>query len=103
MTHPEAPRGGDNQPQQSQENEKTVAKYYHVENIKQYAIKLSTNNELFNPYSIYDTEKSHSPLHDTIRNSNRFIFVNQTVFEYYLKFLMTKNNAWLKKAERERL
>ncbi|NBX73262.1 MAG: hypothetical protein EBQ89_03070 [Alphaproteobacteria bacterium] len=78
---------------------KTINKDNHII----YQIKISNNNELFNPFSKLDREKSYSFLDNVVRPSNKFINTNQSVFNYYLKFLSTKNNAWLVKAERERL
>jgi hypothetical protein len=80
-----------------------LAKSINKENHIIYQIKISNNNELFNPFSKFDREKSYSFLDNVVRPSNKFINTNKSVFDYYLKFLSTKNNAWLIKAERERL
>lgn len=86
-----------------QENTKTLAKIVEKNNHISYYIKISNNNELFNPVSKFDTEKSHSFLDNVVRPTGKFVSVNSIVFSYYLKFLSTGNNAWLNRAERERL
>lgn len=85
------------------ENTKTLAKIIEKNNHTSYYIKISNNNELFNPLSKFDTEKSYSFLDNVVRPTDKFISVNSLVFSYYLKFLSTGNNAWLNRAERERL
>lgn len=85
------------------ENDKTLAKIFEKENFTSYYIKVSNNNQLFNPFSKFDTEKSYSFLDNVVRPTDKFVAVNSLVFAYYLKFLSTNNNAWLSRAERERL
>lgn len=68
-----------------------------------YQIKVSSNNQLFNPFSKFDSEKSYSFLDNVVRPIDKFINVNKAVFDYYLRFLQTKNIVWLNKAERERI
>ena len=68
-----------------------------------YQIKISSSNQLFNPFSKFDSEKSYSFLDNVVRPTDKFINVNRMVFDYYLKFLQTKNIIWLNKAERERI
>lgn len=91
------------QPQTSQENEHTLAKMITKEDNKIYQIKIANNNQLFNPFSKFDRERSYSFLDNVVRPANKFIGVNRLVFDYYLKFLSTQNIAWLNKAERERV
>lgn len=85
------------------ENAKTLAKIINKDNHITYQIKIANNNQLFNPLSKFDREKSYSFLDNVVRPSDKFISVNNLVFTYYLKFLSTGNTAWLNKAERERL
>lgn len=85
------------------ENNKTLAKMIEKQNFTSYHIKVSNNNQLFNPFSKFDTEKSYSFLDNVVRPTDKFVTVNSLVFAYYLKFLSTNNNAWLSRAERERL
>jgi len=89
-------------PRTKTNNDKTVAtKVSRTNSPDQYMIRLSTQNKLFNPVSVFDNEQSSSIIDNTCRPTNRFINVNQTVFDYYIQFLMSKNVAWLNKAERE--
>jgi len=69
----------------------------------QYLIRLATNNKLYNPVSQVGEDKSTSIIDNTCRPTNRFTAVNQTVFNYYLQFLSSKNLLWLNKAEREKI
>jgi len=85
------------------ENSRTLAKILNKEENLFYQIKISHNNQLFNPFSKFDREKSYSFLDNVVRPSDKFTNVNKTVFTYYLKFLLTQNNAWLNRAERERM
>jgi hypothetical protein len=85
------------------ENSETLAKTLNKENNIFYQIKTSHNNQLFNPFSKFDREKSYSFLDNVVRPSDKFANVNKIVFTYYLKFLLTQNNAWLNRAERERM
>jgi len=85
------------------ENSNTLAKMVEKQNFTSYYIKVSNNNQLFNPFSKFDTEKSYSFLDNVVRPTDKFVTVNSLVFTYYLKFLSTNNNAWLSRAERERL
>jgi len=86
-----------------QENKHTLAKKLNKDNVIIYQIKIANNNELFNPYSKLDREKSYSFLDNVVRPTDKFINVNSLVFNYYLKFLKSQNVAWLHKAERERI
>jgi hypothetical protein len=82
--------------------EKTYAKkIIRKDNSYKYLIKLSNNSKLFNPLSIYGIEQDKSFLNRVCRSNKKFKEVNQKAFEWYLKFLTTKNIAWLNNAERE--
>lgn len=67
-----------------------------------YTIRLSNNGKLYNPVSILGQETNHSFLNRVCRSNNKFVEVNQKVFDWYVKFLKTKNIAWLNNAEREK-
>lgn len=90
-------------PRTKNESDRTLAKMIDKGNFTSYHIKVSNNNQLFNPFSKFDTEKSYSFLDNVVRPADKFVSVNSLVFAYYLKFLSTHNNAWLSRAERERL
>jgi hypothetical protein len=85
------------------EDSNTLARKITKENNTIYQIKISSNKQLFNPFSKFDREKSYSFLDNVVRPTDKFINVNQTVFDYYLRFINTQNTAWLNKAERERV
>lgn len=67
-----------------------------------YMIRLSSNGKLFNPVSIYGQEQDNSFLNRVCRSNNKFTEVNSKTFDWYTKFLNSKNVAWLNNAERER-
>lgn len=88
---------------QNEENQHTLAKKITKDNTSFYYIKSSLSNRLFNPLSKLDREKSYSFLDNVVKPTDRFLLVNQKVFNYYLKFLSDSNIAWFNMAERERL
>lgn len=87
----------------SKEDKNTLARKITKDNNTIYQIKVSSNKQLFNPFSKFDREKSYSFLDNVVRPTDKFINVNQTVFDYYLRFINTQNTVWLNKAERERI
>lgn len=89
-------------PRQKDESQNTLAKKIINDNTIFYYIKSSTSNQLYNPFSKLDREKSYSFLDNVVRPSDKFLSVNQKVFNNYLKFITTNNIAWLNLAERER-
>jgi len=77
-----------------------------------YYIKRDNNGKLFNPLAItgnsnHQKDKKCTTTTNrtdgTIMQSGRFVEVNKNIFLMYLKFLRTKNQAWLFNAERERI
>jgi hypothetical protein len=91
-------------PMTKTDNNKVLAKKItKTNNASQYFIRLATNNKLYNPISQVGEDKSTSIIDNTCRPTNRFTAVNQTVFDYYLQFLSSKNLLWLNKAEREKV
>jgi hypothetical protein len=69
-------------------------------NIK-YMIRLANNAKLYNPISIYGKEKGNVFLDNVCRSDKKFKEVNEKTFNWYIKFLNTKNISWLNNAERE--
>ena len=69
--------------------------------ITNYFVKANKYGKLFDPSGMY-TEGQHSRF-SKILGTQEFQFkkVSPRVFELYTSFLKTKNNAWLKNAERE--
>ena len=86
-----------------QDNAKVLAKKIMREDGSvRYWIKLTNNSKLYNPFSIYGEEKNSSFLDRVCRNTgNKFREVSSRTFDFYLKFLQTKNAAWFNNAERE--
>lgn len=70
-------------------------------NTIRFSVKLGSNGKIYNPISIYGEEKNNNFLDRICRNSNKFKEVNAKAFDMYIKFLKTKNTAWLFNAERE--
>lgn len=64
-------------------------------------IKIANNGKLYNPITIYGQEKTNVFLDRVCRSNDKFRTVNMKAFEWYVKFLSTKNMAWFHNAERE--
>lgn len=81
---------------------KVLAKRVHRDDGSiRYCIKLDNRGKLYNPISIYGETKVSSFLDRVCRSQNKYKDVNLKTFEMYIKFLKTKNIAWLNNAERE--
>jgi DUF1365 family protein len=92
----------ENNPQLKTESETVFARrVLRKDGSIKYSIRLSNAGKLFNPISIYGQEQNHSFLNRVCRSNNKFKEVNQKTFNWYVKFLKTKNVAWLNNAERE--
>ena len=76
-------------------------KIYMDKGIYRYYIKIDNNGKIYNPLSIYGDVKQTSFLDRVCRSQNKYRDVNYKAFEMYLRFLQTKNLAWLHNAERE--
>ena len=93
----------DDLPQTKTETDSVFAKRTKRKNgTTKFTIRLSNNGKLYNPVSILGQEINHSFLNRVCRSNNKFAEVNQKVFNWYVKFLKTKNVAWLHNAEREK-
>lgn len=66
-----------------------------------FMIRINADRKLYNPLSIYGKDRSFKLLDNITRSSLEYKEVNSTTFDFYLRFLSTKNIAWLNKAERE--
>jgi len=64
-------------------------------------IRISQNKKLYNPISVLDDDRSSDFLDSVCRSSDSFKSVNNKIFSMYLNFLISKNMAWLHRAERE--
>lgn len=65
-----------------------------------YYVRIGFDQKLYNPINPLNSSKNYKQLN---RNSEsvKFSIVPEIVFMYYAKYLSTKNNIWLLKAERE--
>lgn len=91
-----------NNPRIKVENDKKVVakKIYREDGSVRYSIKCDSG-KFVNPISIYGSKQDNTFLDRICRSNEKFKEVNLKVFEMYLKFLRTKNTAWLNNAERE--
>jgi hypothetical protein len=86
----------------SEDSKKVLArKIQRDDGSVKYSIKLDNSARLFNPGSIFNTDKHANFLDTVCRRSNKFKDVSEKTFSMYLKFLKTKNVAYLHNAERE--
>jgi hypothetical protein len=91
-----------NNPRVSSEDDiKVVAKkIYRDDGSIRYSIKYE-NGKFTNPISIYGSKVENTFLDRICKSNDKFKEVNPKAFEMYLKFLKTKNTAWLNNVERE--
>jgi hypothetical protein len=67
-----------------------------------YFIKIGRNGRMFDPLAVVPSDaRSYKRTHGTDEWTYRE--VNKRVFDLYLNYLRTKNNAWLHNAERENI
>jgi len=93
---------GERNPQLKSESEEVFARrILRKDGSIKYSVRLSNTGKLFNPLSIYGQEQNHSFLNRVCRSNSKFKEVNEKTFNWYVKFLKTKNVAWLNNAERE--
>lgn len=67
-------------------------------------IKSTPNLDLFNPVlklSPIKDKRQTSFIDGTCKDTWKFVEVSKITFDKYLKFLITKNTAWLKEANRD--
>lgn len=66
-----------------------------------YYIKVGTYGKIYNPIGLYSEGHSEKFMAKIGRKQFEYKEVNQKIFDMYIKFLSTKNMAWLNNAERE--
>lgn len=76
-------------------------KIVREDNSVRYSIKIDNRGKAYNPISIYGKETDNNFLDRVCRSNDRFKDVGSKAFYFYLKFLRTKNVAWLHNTERE--
>ena len=77
------------------------AKTVRINGKKIYYVKQDKYGKLYNPRGMYSEGNESKELRHAGRPNWIFRDVEKKVFDYYLKFLKTKNEAWLTNAERE--
>ena len=74
--------------------------YVHaIKHQNRYLVKLGENGRLFNPYGLYS--EGMETKQRVGRPTWKFVTTNENNFKNYVKFLTTKNEIFLKNAERE--
>jgi len=66
-----------------------------------YYVKQDKYGNLFNPQGMYQEGTQRKQMRHAGRPRWVFIKVDQKIYDLYIKFLETKNEAWLHNAERE--
>lgn len=66
-----------------------------------YYIKMGASGFMFNPWGLFSEGTQGQFAKHSGKDVWEFREVNSKSFEYYLKFLRTRNNAWINNAERE--
>lgn len=80
--------------------EYAYAKSINSNNKTRYLIKRHNSGRLFNPLDKYLEHRHSKDLHVN-RDITKWSEVNRDTFIHYLKFLTTRNQAWLTTAQRE--
>lgn len=74
--------------------------YVHaIKTANRFMVKVGQNGRLFNPYGLYS--EGMETKQRVGRPTWKFITTNESNFRNYVKFLTTKNEVFLKNAERE--
>jgi len=97
-----------NMPRVEEDNGKVLAKkicYYDsennlVKNKTRYQIKVGAYGRIYNPIGLYSEGRANAYSRKTGKEEWRMKEVNENIFNLYLSFLKTKNNAHLILAER---
>ena len=77
-----------------------VHPYIHaIQTPNRFMVKVGQNGRLFNPYGLYS--ECMETKQRVGRPTWKFVTTNQNNFKNYVKFLTTKNEIFLKNAERE--
>lgn len=91
-----------NSPKLKIEDKRTYAKKTtRIDGSIKYSIRMGADKKLYNPTSPIDTDNGSVFLDKVSRSNDKFRSVNKKTFDWYLKFLSSKNTAWLHNAERE--
>lgn len=91
----------DKNPRLTKDGDNVFAKKIITNNIKKYYIKVGTYGKVYNPIGLFSEGTANKFLARAGKKAWEFKEVNSKVFDMYIKFLKTKNIAWLNNAERE--
>tara|TARA_R110000824_G_scaffold17703_4_gene71284 strand:- start:1462 stop:1863 length:402 start_codon:yes stop_codon:yes gene_type:complete len=80
---------------------KTILKTGAGAERSKYYIKMASDGSIFDPWGMYS--EGTQGLHDRERGRSKWSFseVNESCFNFYIKFLQSRNNSWLMNAKRE--
>lgn len=67
-----------------------------------YFVTINNTGSLYDPHGLYASREETRRTTLRGRPELKLVTTKKTVFDFYLKFLATKNKLWLKWAERER-
>lgn len=79
---------------------KLIKKNDGSENYKYY-IKTGVEGFVFNPWGMFDEGTEGNYARNRGRSKWSFSEVNKKCFDFYIRFLQSRNKAWLSNAERE--
>ena len=88
-------------PRLHNENSDAYAKSVTGNTRTRFFVKRGRHGKLYNPIGIYSEGTANKQLRHTGRLEWEFKESTQKVFNFYIRFLKTKNSAWLNNAERE--
>lgn len=84
-----------------EETKLTYAKSVVGSKKEKFYIKTGPYGRVYNPMGLFDEGKGNKFVAKLGKKEFEFTEVNYKIFEMYVKFLSTKNLAWLNNAERE--
>jgi hypothetical protein len=88
-------------PRSKTENKYVVAKLVSKNNKDRFLIKIGTYGKIFNPIGLFSEGNNQKFIAKIGKKEFEFKEVSKKVFDMYIRFLTTKNLAWLNNAERE--
>jgi|TARA_R100001163_G_scaffold12639_1_gene11827 hypothetical protein len=88
-------------PSEEQDHHNAYAKRVSVGNRIKYYVKRGRYGRLYNPIGLYSEGTAKKQLRHAGRPEWQFKEATEQVFDKYIKFLKTKNVAWLNNAERD--
>jgi len=88
-------------PRVNQAGSNMLAKTVYYEHRAKHFIKIGDHGKIYNPIGLYSEGTSDKFLSKIGKKAWEFKEVSPVVFDLYVKFLKTKNIAWLRNAERE--